>query len=248
MAEYQPRYLDNNYDDNQKKVIPLPPEKIAQEGYFGVEEALSEGTPDFGYCVQTFASAISADLIRSGGEFLAPDDFVCQFVLDEKAFPLPLYIENKQSGAKMSTADPLSLYGLLFGFLYMHGLITASGMERVGKRAHELSDKGDMTGSIMLPGSVIDDLRGMFNQGPKALYDLWIKQLAEYYYIEWDRDDPKVGKECLALTKEGVDEDGSTEQEFKRSDSEPNNKAREGAHSAPTTMFGRLKGLFGRQE
>lgn len=53
----------------------------------------------------------------------------------------------------------------------MNGLITTSGMERIGKRAHKLSDKGDVPGSIMLADSVIDDLRDMFNRGPKALYD-----------------------------------------------------------------------------
>ena len=58
----------------------------------------------------------------------------------------------------------------------MNGLITTSGMERIGKRAHKLSDKGDVPGSIMLAGSVIGDLRDMFNRGPKALYDSWVKQ------------------------------------------------------------------------
>lgn len=247
MTEYKPSYLDNNYDEDQKKVIPLPPEKIAQDGYFGVAEALSAGTPDFDYCIQVFAGAISADHIRSGGEFLAPDDFVDRFVIGEKAFPLPLYIENKQTGATASISGPLSLYGLFFGFLYMNGLITTSGMERVGGKAHEYAEKGDLPGSLLLSGSVIDDLKGMFNQGPKSLYDLWIKQLLEYYYIEWNRDDPQVGNECLALTKDGVGVDEHEEQKSGQGDGGSDSNASESAESAPKKKAGILRGLFGRK-
>lgn len=247
VTEYKPKYLDNNYDEDQKKVIPLPPEKIAQDGYFGVAKALSEGTPDFGYCIQAFAGAISADHIRGGGKFLEPNDFVGQLVIGEKALPLPLYIENKQTGATTSMSDILSMYGLFFGFLYMNGLITTSGMEKIGKKAHDCANKDDLPGSLVLNGYVIDDLKGMFNQGPKALYDLWIKQLAEYYYIEWDRDDPQVGNECLALTKDGIGADEPENQKFGQRDSGTDGDASESADNAPKKKTGILRGLFGRK-